>query len=250
MSPSIEDLVHAARREVLPELEAALRAQLDAQPREWLVDQLVRLSLDPRTRAERDAQVAAAGDAAARAARQERLRAIDLDEAGLRSFVERYRDHDRDRLLADGHLVPGCPDPGTEALARDHRTEAGEALLLEAKDLLFAVLFGDEATDSRLVRAERELLTMVLPRYKAGALGFLQATTELEADGTWKDPEAVSDDARADNVVLEVEFGEVAGELAGRAALVALALINHLEVNEQVLYARMTNIEQSSLAAD
>jgi len=29
--------------------------------------------------------------------------------------------------------------------------------------------------------------------------------------------------------------------------LVALALINHLEVNEQILYARMTNIEQSSL---
>ena len=88
---------------------------------------------------------------------------------------------------------------------------------------------------------------MVLPRHKAGALDFLQATTELDADGTWKDPEAVSDDARADNVVLEVEFGEVAGELAGKGALVALGLINHLEVNEQVLYARMTNIEQSSL---
>ena len=57
----------------------------------------------------------------------------------------------------------------------------------------------------------------------------------------------MSDDARADNVVLEVEFGEVAGELAGQGVLVALALINHLEVNEQIFYARMTNIEQSSL---
>ena len=69
----------------------------------------------------------------------------------------------------------------------------------------------------------------------------------LMADGTWKDPDAVSDDARADNVVLEVEFGEVAGELAGQGALVALALINHLEVNEQVLYARMIDIEESTL---
>lgn len=245
--PSIEDLVHAARREVRPDYEAALRAHLEAQDRDWLVEQLVRLSLDPRSRAERDAQQAAVDDVAARAARQDRLRAIDLDEARLRAFVDDHRDRDRERLVAEDHLHPAAPEPGTDAIGDEHRTEAGAALLQEAKDLLFAVLFGDESTDSRLARRERELLTMVLPRHKAGALAFLQATTELDADGTWKDPEAVSDDARADNVVLEVEFGEVEGELAGQGALVALALINHLEVNEQILYCRMTNIEQSSL---
>ena len=211
--PSIEDLVHAARRAVRPDYEAALRRYLENQDREWLVDQLVRLSLDPRSRAERDAGNEAADDAAARSARQERLRAIDLDEGRLRSFVEGYRSHDRERLVDEGCLHPEAPEPGTEP--DEHRTDAGAALLQEAKDLLFAVLFGDESTDSRLVRHERELLTMVLPRHKADALDFLQATTELDADGTWKDPEAVSDDARADNVVLEVEFGEVDGELAG-----------------------------------
>lgn len=245
--PSIEDLVHAARRTVRPDYEAALRAHLEQQDREWLIEQLVRLSLDPRQRAERDATLAAADDAAARAARRARLQAIDLDESRLQAFVERYREHDRERLVADRHLLAEAPHPGTDLVGEVHRTDTGAALLQEAKDLLFAVLFGDEATDCRLVRRERELLTMVLPRHKAGALDFLQATTELDADGTWKDPEAVSDDARADNVVLEVEFGEVAGELAGKGALVALGLINHLEVNEQVLYARMTNIEQSSL---
>ena len=245
--PSIEDLVHAARRQVRPDYEAALRAHLEQQDREWLVEQLIRLSLDPRQRAERDASLAAVDDGEARAARQERLRAIDLDHERLRSFVETYREHDRERLVADGHLAAEAPQPGTESVADAHRTESGAVLLQEAKDLLFALLFGDESTDSRLVRRERELLTMVLPRHKAGALDFLQATTELDADGTWKDPEAVSDDARADNVVLEVEFGEVEGELAGKGVLVALALINHLEVNEQILYCRMTNVEQSSL---
>jgi hypothetical protein len=245
--PSIEDLVHAARRQVRPDYEAALRAHLEQQDKDWLVEQLVRLSLDPRQRAERDAALAAVDDAAARVARQERLRAIDLDLPQLRAFVDGYGEHDRERLVADGHLLDEAPHPGTRSVAGEHRTESGDALLQEAKDLLFAVLFGDESTDSRLVRRERELLTMVLPRHKAGALDFLQATTELDADGTWKDPEAVSDDARADNVVLEVEFGEVEGELAGKGVLVALALINHLEVNEQILYCRMTNIEQSSL---
>jgi hypothetical protein len=246
--PSIEDLVHAARRSVRPDYEAALRAHLEQQDKAWLVEQLVRLSLDPRQRAERDAQAAAADDAVERAARQERLRAIDLDEGQLQAFVDAFREHDRERLVADGHLDVAAPEPGTAVVGDEHRSESGAALLQQAKDLLFAVLFGDQSTDSRLVRRERELLTMVLPRHKAFALDFLQATTELDADGTWKDPEAVSDDARADNVVLEVEFGEVEGELAGQGVLVALALINHLEVNEQILYARMTNIEESSLS--
>jgi hypothetical protein len=125
-------LVHAARRAVRPDYEAALRRYLENQDREWLIDQLVRLSLDPRSRAERDAGNEAADDAAARSARQERLRAIDLDEDRLRSFVEGYRGHDRDRLVDEGCLHPEAPEPGTEPVADEHRTEAGAALLLEA----------------------------------------------------------------------------------------------------------------------
>ncbi len=57
----------------------------------------------------------------------------------------------------------------------------------------------------------------------------------------------MSNDERADNVLLEVQYGEVEGELVGYGIVLALTLINNLEVNEQVLYARMINVEETSL---
>lgn len=86
-----------------------------------------------------------------------------------------------------------------------------------------------------------------MPRDKAEALDFMKATTELSALGTWQDPEMVSNDQRADNVLLEVEYGEIDGELVGNGIARALSLINNLEINEQILYARMINVEQTTL---
>lgn len=54
-------------------------------------------------------------------------------------------------------------------------------------------------------------------------------------------------DERAANVVMEVEYGEVASEAVGSGVAACLRLINDLEVNEVILYNRMTNIESSSL---
>lgn len=88
---------------------------------------------------------------------------------------------------------------------------------------------------------------MAVPRAKAAALDFMRASTELAAEGTWQDPQSVSNDERADNVLLEVQFGETQDELVGRAIVCALSLINNLEINEQVLYARMINVEESTL---
>jgi len=48
-------------------------------------------------------------------------------------------------------------------------------------------------------------------------------------------------------VLIEVQYGEVDGESVGRGIVLALTLINNLEVNEQVLYARMINVEETSL---
>ena len=79
------------------------------------------------------------------------------------------------------------------------------------------------------------------------ALDFMKATTELSAFGTWQDPQSVSNDQHADNVLLEVEYGEVEGELVGHGIVRALSLINSLEINEQVLYARMINLEETTL---
>lgn len=47
--------------------------------------------------------------------------------------------------------------------------------------------------------------------------------------------------------MVEVEYGEVEGELIGAGIVRTLSLINNLEVNEQILYARMINVEQSTL---
>jgi len=82
---------------------------------------------------------------------------------------------------------------------------------------------------------------------KAGALDFMKASTEFSAAGTWQDPQSVSDDRRADNVIIEVDYGEIKGELIGQGIVRCPGLINNLEGNEQVLYARMIDIEQSTL---
>ena len=52
---------------------------------------------------------------------------------------------------------------------------------------------------------------------------------------------------QADNIVLEIEYGEIEGERIGDGVITALSLINHLEINEEILYGRMENIEQSTL---
>lgn len=187
--------------------------------------------MDDRTRLERVARVTA----------------LALDPAGIGVFVATYEGFDRDALISSGHLLAAAPEKGTASIAREHRTEDGEELLELAKDVLYALLFGDESTATRLERTQRELLTLTLPRAKVGAFDFIPAATELSGAGMWRDPTGVSNDERADNVIVEVEFGEVAGELVGSGVVRALSLINNLEVNEQILYARMINVEESTL---
>jgi len=86
-----------------------------------------------------------------------------------------------------------------------------------------------------------------VPRMKSDSLDFMKATTELSALGTWQDPKGAANDMQADNIVLEIEYGEIEGEKIGDGVVVALSLINNLEINEEILYGRMENIEQSTL---
>lgn len=44
-----------------------------------------------------------------------------------------------------------------------------------------------------------------------------------------------------------MQFGEIASEFVGWGIVLALSLINNLEVNEQVLYAGMINVEETTL---
>ena len=222
----LEELARRIRLELAPDYEARLRAALDDKDKAWLIDQLVRQFV------ERDVGPVVSSSDTSQA----------IDEADIHDFIERHVATGR-----DGLVVEGARPAGTALLAREDRTDTGQGVLHEARSMLSALLFGDAASGVLLDRVQQELLTIVLPRAKADALDFLRASTELSAVGTWHDPQDVSNDERADNVVLEVQFGEVASEIVGRGIMTALRLINELEVNEQVLYARMVNVEETSL---
>ena len=191
----------------------------------------------------------AAGEAAddSRARRVARVTELGLDPVSVVAFTEQLDGLDREALISAGHLDPSAPAKGLDPIGAAHRRESGDALLELAKDVLYGLLFGDESTATRFDRVQRELLTLTLPRAKSVAFNFVPVATELSGAGMWRDPEGVSNDERADNVIIEVEFGEVAGELIGHGIVRCLSLINNLEVNEQVLYARMVNIEESTL---
>lgn len=245
--PNIETIIRSINKELVPQFEERLRAYLIQQDKEWLIEQIIRLSLDKHSLEEMDRKVLQEQVARRRAERVARVRAMALDEARLVAFVAQYYEYDRVRLIDEGYLINDPPAKGTDLITSKHRSDKGEALLTEAKDTLFALLFGDEATNTKFEREQQELLTMTLPRFKADPLDFMKATTEISGQGTWNDPESVSNDSRADNVILEVEFGETASEVVGGGIVRALSLINNLEINEQILYARMANIEQSTL---
>jgi hypothetical protein len=244
---TIETIVREIRRDLTPVFERKLRAYLKDQDREWLIEQIVRLTLDAHSLQEMDRKLMQELKARRREERIERVRNLAVDEAKLRGFAARFGSLDRRGLIAGGFLSAEAHPKGTLPISADQRSAAGDRLLEEAKDYLYAFLFGDESTNTRLRRIEQELLTVTLPVFKASALDFMKATTELSALGTWQDPASVSNDMRADNTLVQVEYGEVEGELVGDGIKIALSLINNLEVNEQVLYARMENIEQSTL---
>jgi hypothetical protein len=244
---TIQTIVRQLNRELVPQFEEKLRSYLVTQDKDWLIDQIVRLTLDAHSLEEMDRKIVQERKARMRADRIQRLRGIDLNREKLIAFLETYKDHDRSKLITEKYILETTPAKGTDLIMDNFRTERGNELLMHAKDILFGLLFGDETTNTHFERIEQEMLTLTLPRQKAETLDFMKATTELSAFGTWQDPESVSNDVKADNIMLEVEYGEIAGELIGDGIVRTLSLINNLEVNEQILYARMMNIEQSTL---
>lgn len=234
----LNEMVERTRRAAAEKAREDLRACLAEQPREWLVDRLT------------DRLLAEMGLAVPRtAARVEphEVRPVRLDEQALALVTARLSAYDRGRLEAEGLLV-GAPAKGGPLITAAQRTPEAARLLGEAKDLLHALLFGGPEDGVDLVRTERELLTLTVPAAKRPVFAFLgEAATEIGAHGTWRDPAGSAHDAGAANTLVQVEYGETAAESVGRGVVAALKLINDLEVNEQILYARMENVESSTL---
>ncbi|HLD93126.1 MAG TPA: hypothetical protein VI703_02865 [Anaerolineales bacterium] len=244
---NIEHIVRRINRDLVPQFEEKLRTYLAGQDKEWLVEQIVRLTLDAHSLQAMDRKIKQEIVAQNRSQRLDRVKQLGLDQAKLAEFLKKYGQLDRENLIRQGFLAATVPDKGTDLIGESFRSPQGNELLVHCKDMLFALLFGDASTNTELDRSQQELLTLTLPRFKAEALDFMKATTELSALGTWQDPDSVSNDMRADNVIFEVEYGEIEGELVGNGVVRCLSLINNLEVNEQILYARMINLEQSTL---
>jgi hypothetical protein len=244
---NIEAVVRHINREIVPQFEERLRAHLELQDREWLIEQVIRLTLDAHSLEEKDRRRFREEEDRKRAERAARVRALGLDREGLIGFLAQYKAYDRERLVREGLLLDACPAKGTDMITSKFRAPTGEAALQMAKDVLYGLLFGDDGTNTHLARTQRELLTLTVPRPKVEALDFMKATTELSALGTWQDPRGAANDMQADNVVLEVEYGEIDGELVGDGIVLALSLINNLEINEEILYGRMENVEQTTL---
>ena len=199
----MDDLVEQARTEAASELRARLRSQLRAQSQEWLVEQLVEHVMErlgwpvvggPATETDLPGK-------STPVAHQARL--IDLNEDRLAKLIVRYQGLHRDRLETDGYLVHP-PAKGGALIDANQRTAAGEELLAEVKNLLYTLLFGEPADGVQLTRTERELLTLTVPRAKAGVFAFLScAATEIGAEGTWEDPGGAADDNRAANTLVQ-----------------------------------------------
>lgn len=244
---NIHAILRSINRDLVPQFEERLREQLQSKDREWLIEQIVRLTLDAHSLQENDRRIFLEAKEKRRVERRARLQELCLTCEVLDSFLNSYQNFSRESMISNGYLLETANVKGTNLIEENQRTEKGNQLLTFAKDILFGLLFGDEKTNTHFERKEREMLTLILPRFKAQCLDFMKATTEMSALGTWQDPDSVSNDAQADNIILEVEFGEIEGELIGKGIILALSLINNLEVNEQILYGRMINIEQSTL---
>lgn len=179
----------------------------------------------------------------------ERVRMMLVDEMKLLLWIRKsWPLCHRNVLLEEGYLSPTAPPQGSRAVTTTtERTPRGIELLSSAKDILWAALYGSVETNVMIHRVERELLVITIPGSKAHVFNFFQSVTEVGALGTWRDPENRCHDEGEPNMMLQVEYGESSSEVVGDAIMVSIHLINLLEVNEIVLYARSSNIEQSTL---
>ena len=223
------------------------RAQLNNKSKDWLIEQLIEIVLDERIAEELERRNRARVKAETLRSRLARVRELKLDDSRLREYVARYKTYTRESLIADGFLSPKAPAKGLELIPPEFRSDAGKVLLDEVKDVFYGLLFGDASLNVPLVRIEQELLTLTLPRNKLSALDFMKAMTEMTVVGSWQDPDNISTDEGAENIQITVEYGEVEGELIGDGIVATLSVINSLQINEQILYARMVNVEQTTL---
>lgn len=237
---TINSIINKAQNELFPELEAKIRAELNTKDKDWLIDQIIYLTCERHSYHEQKNRLQKLKNRLARIAKKE------FTHQRILAFIEAYKNINRNDLLNSGFLI-SPPHLGLHKIETYQRSLRGEVLLEEACDILYVVLYGDASLNVNLHRTREEVLTIILPESKYEVFNFLKAVTETKITGTWNDPEEISNDDHTNNVGLQIEFRDTKEGTLGTAAFVALQLINLLETNEQILYARLEKVERSSL---
>ncbi len=237
---NINSIIKKAQDDLFPELESKIRSELEKKDKDWLIDQIIYLTCERHGLHEQKRTLENMK------MRLARIRETGYTDQTLANFVHTYRKTNREDLETSGFLI-NPPHMGLSSIESNQRSQKGEALLQEARDMLYSALYGDSDINVDLTRGQEEILTIILPKGKSDALFFLKAVTELNVAGTWIDPEGVSTDDHTNNIGMQVEFSDHPEGTIGLAIFTALNLINLLHVNEQIFYARMEKVERSSL---
>jgi hypothetical protein len=98
-----------------------LRAHLKLQHRDWLIELVIRLTLDAHSLEEEDRRQFREEEDRKRAQRARRVSDMGLDRAHLERFLDAYRGGDRPRLIEAGLLAKDCPSKGGELIGSRFR---------------------------------------------------------------------------------------------------------------------------------
>lgn len=121
----------------------------------------------------------------------------------------------------------------------------------EITDEIYNLLYNEEWRQ-KLNANDPELLTIILKAEKDRAeyfFDFLRAETRWEVRGRWQETPS-SPSSEEDNFQIEVEFYDSKDEVVGNRLMHLLYAYNLLFINEFLLYARTSPIEETSLRPD
>jgi hypothetical protein len=97
--PNIESVVRQINRDLVPQFESRLREHLANQDRDWLLEQIVCLTLDAHSLHEMDRRHLQEAKAVRRQQRIGRLQQMAVDRDGLARFISEHSVYDRDSLI-------------------------------------------------------------------------------------------------------------------------------------------------------
>lgn len=95
-----------------------------------------------------------------------------------------------------------------------------------------------------LKKVDKKILTIVVDRKKDDRFDFLRAKTEWFAKGEWRGAKKLYTD---NNIIFEVEFKDDRYGRTSKKLMKLLDNYNRKKIKEEKLYARVTDIERSSL---